>query len=582
MPRFLSHAICISQLLVLGAAQIQCEDHQADDACAQTMLMQVETRLVHEEQLQREQRVPAAILTGNTGLHRQHANISAGHRRHRQHDPTEDLIKAEMSSTPVTGSLGLAWSYVAFLLVYAVMCVTYSYATTNSDAEKSVEATSATSDRDKPRYLEWDFIKFVLHFCVVTTHMMEFTLSQNGNARLTVLLEPWFKWYMNFPVSFMMSGFAIISGVFGHGVSRKGLARCLCYTLGTAFLTTTIVNCLFLIPRSQGGPLYWKEVLPMHPMGLTWYLGALAVWRFTVSPLFHFGSLWEVHVAVPFVLTCVLSFVGWRTLPGLVGSTPFASFLISSNTFVFAPFFALGQLMPMSRWTNLLRVPALICIAVAFAFTWYLALFFSPWFRDWNQVACLGNCGEVSASLNPIDVGDSIATQLCVKNRHFPNMEGHASAAITFNLVMVDVLNFALKASISVAMLFTISAPLRPFMHFAPNLASIVLGSGTRTLYGYILHWVVIVDLAETMDFHLITNEIPEALLPWFCILFTLFLVLILTSAFTERILSWLIMPLWLMNLCPCAEKEDKKAAAQSALTQGPHTSETASGKPAH
>jgi len=222
--------------------------------------------------------------------------------------------------------------------------------------------------------------------------------------------------------------------------------------------------------------------------------------------------------------------------------------------------------MPMSGWTDFLRNTRNVTIGIFFTLSWYLGLALSSGFRNWNKVALMAHCNKGDWNILRIlmNTEEELLKHLCVRDRHFPHQYSHAGRGITLVMLKDDVVNLSMKICLTLSVLLSICSTLQWFMRSAPVLSGAVLRSGTRTLYGYILHWVVIYTISDAMDFPLLINYIPEAYLPIFFCTFAIFLVMILTSALTERLLSWLIMPMWLMNLCPCCLSTPKEPSTES------------------
>jgi hypothetical protein len=425
--------------------------------------------------------------------------------------------------------------------------------------EATVQQNEKPNKSDKPRFDEWDLIKFALHYCIVTGHIGLVFLANSP----AYWFDTWAQWLMNFGVAFEMSGFAFVSGVFGQNMSWDATSKMLCYTFGAAYLLTTVWRVFLMLT----GFIHEGVYAPIPRWGYDhsfWYLTSLAWWRLLISPLFHVSAEHGLHKIFPYAVVCFLSYAGWRASPAL--SRALELITSSPEVFLLAPYFALGQLLPMSGWTSLLRSRWLTVIGIVFVAIWYSCLALSPPFRAWNEVANLGaDCGESAMSLDPPATSMGIfVRQFCVTTRHFPHAEEHPRMALTAEVFRVDLANFVLKAAITLAMLLTLAAPLDVLKRLVPRASKIILCSGTRTIYGYVMHMILVYYVVPQQAWMDIGRHVPTTWIPVFFAAVALGIVMIFTSSLTVRLCEWMIFPYWFLRVCHRRQATAIEAKAQT------------------
>eukprot|EP00928_Gymnodinium_smaydae_P099614 TRINITY_DN9558_c0_g1_i1.p1 TRINITY_DN9558_c0_g1~~TRINITY_DN9558_c0_g1_i1.p1 ORF type:complete len:562 (-),score=15.19 TRINITY_DN9558_c0_g1_i1:166-1851(-) len=475
---------------------------------------------------------------------------------------TSDRLR-EMSSRSSSNSDVWTAPCITFMvasIAYAASCVVYSFRLA-TDEKRSAPPTAAMGPSNvqiKARHTEWDYIRLFGHALIVYGH---FGLAYLTKARPSLIKESWYQWAFNFPVGFLMALFALMSGIFGQSVSRSVLCKMLCYTFGTAYLSTMLDN---LIECISSGTWNLHRLVPSPVMETAWYLGALGIWRLVISPMFSIALSRGVTRAVPFSAACCLFYACWHVVPRFF-DLPFLDLFCNEDVFSLAPFFAFGQLAPLVEWTSYLRDARLSALGAMYVLAWYSGLFISASFRAWNQVACLGpRKVDVSGVIGSAEA-DIINTQLCISDRHFPHSFAHSTNGFSVEHLQQDIVNYFLKGSITLAVMLTVAGVPRIIMRFAPKLHQFLADCGTRAFYGYVLHWIYF-HIGDCAGFSRLANVMPPAFVPPYCLAVAIFTVLILTSALTERLFSWMVMPLWLMNVFTCPAGVPRQSPPAEAL----------------
>jgi len=383
--------------------------------------------------------------------------------------------------------------------------------TTPESGKPSVQAGQAvTGDlplaAPKERVGEWDLIKAVMLFFVIVLHIgrngwLKGGLS-DGDQTFFLMLAP-----------FPMPAFAFISGVFGASVGRSTMLKTLCYTLGTFLLAKMLGGMIVL---TTPGPRSFEDIRCVGFLVL-WYLKSLAVWRFTLTPLFHYTSKRNVPALVPFVgvfLVChVLRHLG---LPHW-----------AREWIYFAPYYAQGLLLSASRWSELLADRRCTFVAYAFILVWCASLAM-PSVRDWNDVACAHGFSQCP-------------------NSHWPATMKFTRRALSVSSFMTDVRIYASQDALSMAVMWIVAAFAAPLQAKAPRLAAVVFGIGTRTLYGYVLHFLLFLQLGVRMGVSFPHMD------SWIWCMISMPLAMqalfVFCSSLTGLLFTWVIMPFWMLRI---------------------------------
>jgi len=233
-----------------------------------------------------------------------------------------------------TDSVVLPALYAAAYAAYTAACGLYewrSLAAERAVAQRPQEQPGGQPQARlgaKTRSAEWDLIKAIMLFFVILLHIgrqgfLQASLSHSQQV-FFLILSP-----------FAMPCFTFISGVWGASVESAALAKMLCYTLGTLVLAKLMLAVVLLCTPGPKGPAHMLQ----EGDWVLWYLKCLAVWRLTLTPLFHVARQRGLPPAMPFVVVCAASYAlrhsAWPPPTGWLRDCTF-----------FAPFYAQGLLLP--------------------------------------------------------------------------------------------------------------------------------------------------------------------------------------------------------------------------------------------
>eukprot|EP00928_Gymnodinium_smaydae_P097218 TRINITY_DN8752_c0_g5_i2.p1 TRINITY_DN8752_c0_g5~~TRINITY_DN8752_c0_g5_i2.p1 ORF type:complete len:328 (+),score=32.99 TRINITY_DN8752_c0_g5_i2:655-1638(+) len=315
-----------------------------------------------------------------------------------------------------------------------------------------------------------------------------------------------------------MSAFAFISGVFGQKVDKDTLLRVVCYTYGTSFMCTLLSVVYHLI--------YFRQAWGIS--GTLWYLVCLFWWRITLSPTFDKLKDQSLMLRVFVYVLITASLFACYDLFGQSIDTFCQStslmlswFIPESSYFVLAPFFACGLILPSRQWTELLRNKTLQTAAVLTLMLLCVAMTNSA-YKEWCRRSLIflhwPLLPDASQALNAWRIG-----------RHF------------FWL--------AYKGIFTWAALWSVAALTAILQALAPSLTQRVLSAGERTMYSYVLHQYFICMASDVFHVRSFLNGLTSPQFSWVVFASALFLVLILTSRLTEKLLHRMVMPFWLLDV---------------------------------
>lgn len=408
-------------------------------------------------------------------------------------EPVNDYRGAGTTAAAVPHLIAFAGAYA----VYAMMCVWYEY------RESSAQRESAPLE-GKPRNLKWDFLKLVLLWVVIALHTDQavYGLGWRDLNKYHYLLR------YNFG-GFALSSFSFVSGVFSGSANRDAMKKMTCSFVGAAMLTSAMCDLVILVTPGDKRPLL------VHDM--TWYLLALCVWRWTVSPLF--SAMASRSVPSPVTWTGVFC-----TCYCLAHGISFHSnFYWGYFAFWFyTPFFALGRCAQRQTWTAWLENKYLVCAAAGSLLLWCFALLWWEDLHDWNDVICMSDvCSRKPWPGPQSSAGLSAA--------------GFADACRIFSL----------KAWLSFSVMWLIAAA-SPRQH---ALSSMLAGCGTRTIYGYVLHIIVHVYLGVRLGLPLIVELLPEWIGVMLLLVMCAVALFVWCSKLTQCMFSWMVEPLWILRV---------------------------------
>mmetsp|Transcript_35601 Transcript_35601/g.80482 ORF Transcript_35601/g.80482 Transcript_35601/m.80482 type:complete len:526 (-) Transcript_35601:105-1682(-) len=372
---------------------------------------------------------------------------------------------------------------------------------------------SADDKEPKGRLVAWDVMRFLLELMVIATHCSQY-LFQTSEVWTTVIRMP---------------AFVFIAGVFGSSVAYRSVTSMLCYCLGTAAMATVVDTIVQrILSRQVGVPLLLSFEWSLN---LFWFLPGLFVWRMTITPLFHYAKVANVPRVIPLVVVQAVSY--------LLLHTSLNTHWLSRMTLYQAPSFAVGLLLSPSDWSEALAKPGIVIVAAGTLVSWYLLLVLYPEPRAWNSVACLARC----------------------RDDHVPNVA--VDAHLGLESFAMDTAMVLLRTVLSLSFCTLVQACVVVLEPRARRLVSCMSGWGSRTLYAYVLHNLLLKAaghkaLSQIGPRLLAASGLPRLLLVY---LFALQFNVVLSSRGTETIFRWMMLPLWLRDLA-----ERVAGAGQTAL----------------
>mmetsp|Transcript_104824 Transcript_104824/g.190742 ORF Transcript_104824/g.190742 Transcript_104824/m.190742 type:complete len:554 (-) Transcript_104824:315-1976(-) len=421
------------------------------------------------------------------------------------------------------GFFPLPWQLVVLLyFAYTVPCVWY----------EMIGASANSSGKQRDGTI--DFIRLVMHFLIIIEHV-----SMGPPFIHTV----WCNWKMGV--------FSVLSGIFGSHVDKAHLANVLCYTLGSIIMLRLVLEPSIAIlagateynnigSGKSGFPLWFLV------RGPEWYLMALGIWRFCVSPFFALMKRLQVPALVPFIFTFGFSLLVKTQLPD--GSI----YSYVGAIVVLMPYFAIGLLRPASWWLEILHDRRLQLASAAFYVLWF---------------------GFI---LNHYQIEDAV---------------GRLWVHPTVSKMTVSYILMASMCLATMQLLALVHTILQKC--FPPQMMQIIDGLGARTFYGYILHYYITVNILVFLvaphvnkaylrycdiPVKLLDERMDEEMLPpcfaGHCIAFAISVhaAFILCSRLTEKLFGWMLMPYWMKSVasfvCSCCGQSPKKDAETLADTR--------------
>lgn len=398
-----------------------------------------------------------------------------------------------------TAKVGGLLTVGAVLVSIAAFSVQHSYS--SRDALKGTNAPESTST-SKPRLAALDIAKFILMGFVVFTHLHPVWCGPlNGfdprAGRLNPVISNWY-------IPFMMPAFSLLAGMFGAGVSVSSLSKVFCYTIGGN------VFCMLLSVAFYSG----DEQLFQNPSA--WFLWSLLSWRLLISPSFYLAR--KACIPSQFLLVllhCIGFFLFYTTYPGRPRPdaneiSKHAAFVYAQNL-AFTRFFAVGLLQSPKEWYESLASVRICCLGVLYLIVWFtLDVLYPEWFLKWT-------------SFRPPDSG------------------------ITFREFLAYTLDFAMLLCLVLAVLNVIVVVSVKLSKRLPRLLNAMEGWGTRTLYCYVLHRMLL-SAVEILGIREVTEVLPENVRIITCALACVGTTVLFCSDGVRYIFQWAIEPYWVID----------------------------------
>lgn len=327
---------------------------------------------------------------------------------------------------------------------------------------------------------------------------------------------------------FRMAAFAFISGVFGSNITSQALSKMLCYTLGTAFITT-IVMCATGIAHNMIEPEFnitWLQDTEHLFYGGLWYLVDVFIWRLTISPLFHImHKRLGMPSFIPF-LTCILLMYAGRHLHTPTATAPVQDSRLwtalqvlctGDGVLYYGNFFALGLMIGPSSSAKAFLDARLLIVA-------FLVLV-GAYHYSWDIVS--------SGAHSPSTVNDG---------------------PIGMHSFITDLKYLAVVSSFVLAALTCVAQIAALLTKLAPSSTDFIAGCGSRTLYAYVLQWLVLRELQLQQIILNLPNEFAQNS---FMLIAALVLNVILSCRGCESLFSWWVMPYWILDIVDSVFKKE-------------------------
>mmetsp|Transcript_104826 Transcript_104826/g.190748 ORF Transcript_104826/g.190748 Transcript_104826/m.190748 type:complete len:522 (-) Transcript_104826:315-1880(-) len=434
------------------------------------------------------------------------------------------VVSGETSGKIIPGLLPLPLNLVLLLyFAYTIPCFWYELTSTNANPN------------GKQRDGTIDFIRLWMHFLIILEHVS----MQPPFSHIV-----WCNWKMGV--------FSVLSGIFGSHVDKAHLANVLCYTLGSIIMLRLVLEPSIAIlagateynnigSGKSGFPLWFLV------RGPEWYLMALGIWRFCVSPFFALMKRLQVPALVPFIFTFGFSLLVKTQLPD--GSI----YSYVGAIVVLMPYFAIGLLRPASWWLEILHDRRLQLASAAFYVLWYA--FDVP--HQFQLQDAVGRPWGAYPSVSKVAGSFILMGPMCLAT-----------------MSLLAVVHTLLQKC------------------FPSQVLQIMDGLGARTFYGYMLHVYTTVNILYFLiaprvdEAYMRYCDIPMTFLDaeerpacsagfWIAFAMSAHACFIWCSRLTERLLGWCLMPYWMKSvgscICSCGRspKQDAETLAETTAAAG-------------
>eukprot|EP00929_Paragymnodinium_shiwhaense_P016800 TRINITY_DN12543_c0_g1_i3.p1 TRINITY_DN12543_c0_g1~~TRINITY_DN12543_c0_g1_i3.p1 ORF type:complete len:540 (-),score=49.91 TRINITY_DN12543_c0_g1_i3:566-2185(-) len=526
----LRHVVCLAVTL---AAVVWADEFQSADE--ETCLLQADVRhlgsLAAASDDSSSTAAKSLSLVNGTAL-RQAVNTSSNGSEGRSSQSHRSETHTEPSYIPLLVLLGA-------LGVYALLAILYDLRFASTSEEET----------GKARVLEWDSVKLCVQAFIVLMHLQVFVMYEDkftclddnpmpadcmakvmrnpGEVEQTMSHHKAFNEWLVFGYSgaYRMPCFAFISGVFGQKVDGGTMQRVVCYTYGTMVMVTLLAEVISLATLGR--------VRGQGDVHLLWYLSTFFWWRVTLSPLFNkLRNLTTSLRLMAFALILAAYLVAYdefgermEYLQTVAMQKTHFALVPASQYFCLGTYFALGLVLPSREWTQLLTNKNLQMAGLAGCTIFFGAVWFEP-YNDFlhEHQAIIG---------------------------HWP-VPPDRSLAFSPSRLLEHMLWLSYKAFAMFSIVWTIAALTPLLVSLAPEAGNRLLSGGARTMYSYTLHVRFLYIAVDICHARQIVGTFSSTF--WLCsaVAAAVFLVLILTSRLTEKLLHHVVMPFWLQGTVLC------------------------------
>lgn len=318
--------------------------------------------------------------------------------------------------------------------------------------------------------------------------------------------------------AFVIPAFSFASGVFIANTDGTVVYRIWAFaTLAVLLsLVTHIVSAIFLSYEAVSVRQVFFDRIAYY-----WFLPCLFLWRLALLPLFSAARARRVPLLVPFSLVFIACYFGRHFFMSLADG-PATLVFIWNRAFAFAPFFAVGALLPKEGWRELISDIRLQVLGAIFFTVWHTLLIWQPWFRRLHIAACF----------------DPTACEFHPMGGHFPLMGLYRPYSVLG--LFRDVGIYVMMLPVTLAVIWLASGVVAIALPRVPFVVNVCAACGARALLALVLH-VPLVEMASMMHVDEIMKMAPEALRTPLIGLFALQITLMLSSGGTIHLLGRLV-----------------------------------------
>jgi len=487
---------------------------------------------------------------------------------------------------------GTHHTFGALLLVYLIVAVTCFFYDMCGSGTPILEPSVSSYE---PTSLRWEFVRFAFTVGVVC-NCLGYQLSDTSQLAVE-LFDPsnlWVYLVRMWPGQWLVCGFCYVSGVICPAITPTYAYSVVIGTFFCVVLSSLMTNAIMwgTLVFHHGEDARAFVLVPYY----MWLFISLAIWQLTIGPIFAIGrktagssdAVSALSGLCLFIAVTVASYILHHRLTDIAWSMSPSLGRLWANTCVFAPFFALGQILPRARWTELLENGCCQALAYAYFVIWHVPLFFMA----------LQN-GSITPGIDDISRGVVDPTrsyiprsaQDAVKDakQRFPVLGSEYSPLGQHNVVLqhdvsrhdwiMTLLNdvtlwfevdfdevsygtndyphtmcpgpiglgtfemtwlyILLKAAVALSMVWMIGGPTLTYMwNILPVPTRYLASCGFRSLPCYLLHFPFYCELPVRLGSHLVLQTVP---LVWYpCLGFVLgsFATLVLSSSLMERFVA--------------------------------------------
>jgi len=350
--------------------------------------------------------------------------------------------------------------------VYYFFGITFVIITVSHDIYHTrKEYHTQTDIQMSPRFEAWDAVKFFLVGCVLFGHTDMF-------------MENWMgRQYMWWALPYGIAGLVFVTGVFSATPAGQLFASTKSYMVTlvgipcTLLLFDLMISFVCLITPGI-------HIFQVGRSGVEWYLECMMVWRPVLPFMFNVLKKIRIPGEVTLLMIYLSTYCIWVQFPvdPEVVSSNLADIVVFQSMYpwrllvVQAPFFALGMVRTPEEWQSMFSHRTSKIIGCTTFAVYSIGINFSPLFRSAYDTSCVldEQCKGLWFPVSIYSVNEfSLAT------------------LAQFSWIYLQ------RTILILALVPTMAVITDCVKAFAPITAKMWLAMGTRTFYGYLLHWVL-------------------------------------------------------------------------------------------